>query len=88
MSVYRLGPPKSKNVQIRRRWPSAAILHHYSHTQHSHLSATEASQIMSSICDRHFKPQCRVPHKHLWPICSLQLTSGLAQMWSLHEQSL
>ena len=36
MSVYRLGPPESKNVQIRRRWPSVAMLHHYSHTQHSH----------------------------------------------------
>lgn len=36
MSVYRPGPPESKNVQIRRRWPSAAMLHHYSHTQHSH----------------------------------------------------
>lgn len=27
-TVNRLGPPDSKNVQIRRRWPSVAMLHH------------------------------------------------------------
>ena len=48
------------------------------------LSATEASQIMSSICDLHFNPRCRVPSPlaHLQPATDFWIGTNVVSAWA------